>query len=147
MAADMFKYAERCLYEFQGNRARIEKLRETLAALYMSTSMRGQAWEETQHNGEPGNPVAVRGLRIVTLEEEIKRLTGRVEPIEKLMTALEVPFVLEGTPLERLPKLIRLWYFAKLPRDRIASTLGVSRSAMFRLRQKAVELTRKYLGV
>lgn len=140
-----FKFVEHCLYEFQTNRARLGQLREELNLLYVSTAAGVQPWGEVQHGSGPGDPVAVRGLRILSLEDEIKKLVEKVEPIERVLAALDVPFLLEGTHLASMSKLIRLWYFAKIPRDKIAELLGMSRRALYRLRCKAVELIAKYM--
>lgn len=138
-----FKFAERCLYEYPENCARLGRVREKLARLYETTTAGTQGWDAA-HGGGFSDPVAVRGLKILDAEEEIERLTKRVEPIKRLLHILDAP-ALEGSSLDGLAKLIRLWYFAKTRREKIAEAMRVSRPALYRLREKAVELTAKYL--
>ncbi len=140
-----FKYAERCLYEYTENCARLERLREKLTRLYESSTVGVQSWDAPDRSTGAGDPVAVRELKILTVEEEIARLAARVEPITRLMAALEAPLAPEGSSYERMGKLIRLWYFGHVARERIPARLGLSRSAAFRLRQQAVEMAVKYI--
>lgn len=139
-----FKFAEKCLYEYPENCLRLARLREKLAGLYASTTAGTQGWEAA-HGGGFADPVAVRELKILSLEDEIKLLTKRVESIARLLHILDAP-ALEDSSLDGLAKLIRLWYFARTRREKIAEAMGVSERAVYRLRKKAVDLTLKYMG-
>jgi len=139
-----FRYAERCLYDYPLNSEKLDKLRDKLADLYLSSSVRAQGYEPIDHHGEPSNPVAVRGLELIMLEARIERLERMTEPIKNLMEALDAPFVLDGTPLKDLAKVARMYYFAKMPKAEIAARLGVSRRTLYYMRERLVKLVIKY---
>ena len=142
-----FRYAERCLYDYPLNSEKLDKLREKLAELYLSSSVKAQGYEPIDHNGEPGNPVAARGLSLITLEARIERLERMTEPIKNLMEALDAPFVLDGTPLKDLAKVARMYYFAKMPKAEIAARLRVDKRTVYRMRERLVNLVIKYMGL
>ena len=140
-----FKFAERCLYEYQGNMARLAALREKLMSLYGSSSMKAQNYDPIDHSSGPGDPVAVRTLSILTLEEEIGRLAKRTEPITRLLAVLDAPFVLEGTILEGLANVARMHYFAKRPKGETAKELKVDVRTLYNMRVRLVTLVIKYM--
>lgn len=140
-----FKYAERCLYDYPLNREKLERLAERLTELRSSSTMRSRGYEPVDRSSGSGDPVAVRTFSIMSLEEEIARLTVRTKPITRLMYVLDAPFALEGTPLESLAKVARMHYFAKMPKAEIAARLGVTRQTVYNMRVRLVELVIKYM--
>ena len=141
-----FRYAERCLYEYQGNVARLDALKERLAALYATSTAGVQGWSADGHGSGPGDPVAVRELRIISIEEEIARLAERTEPITRLKADLEAPYVLEGSPKHDLARVMRLYYFGENDKARVLDSLGMSRKTLYNKRQALVRLTLFYMG-
>ena len=141
-----FRYAERCLYEYQGNVARLDALKERLAALYATSTAGMQGWSADGHGSSPGDPVAVRELRIISLEEEITRLAERTEPITKLKADLEAPYVLEGSPKHDLARVMRLYYFGGNDKKQAAKKLNMSRRSLYRRRTELVHMTISYFG-
>ena len=139
-----FRFAEKCLYEYPANCAALERQVERLDRLYASSSMKAQGYEPVEHNGEPGDPVGQRTLEIMALEDRIEKLESMTEPVKNLMRALDAPFVLEGTALEGLADVARMYYFARRPKDEIAAKLGVSRRTIYYMREKLVNLVIKY---
>ena len=142
-----FRFAEKCLYSFQEDAVRLTALRECLATLYSTSTAGVQGWDVIAHSSGVSDPVAVRELKIVSLEEEIGKLMWRVNAIQKLLDALDVPFLLEDTPIANMGKFIRFWYFCRVPRDKVMKLLSISKTSMYRLREKTVELVIKYLGL
>ena len=146
MSAQMsFRFAERCLYEYPGNVARLEQRRAQLAELRSTSTCRAQGYEAIDHSGGPGDPVAARAVKIQDTEEEIARLERRTAPITALMSALDAPFVLEGTANAELAKVARWYYFGKMSKAAAAEKLKVDRRTFYRLRARLVELTGKYI--
>ena len=131
-----FKFAERCLYEYQHNRARMWRIKNTLEALNRGSSVHAQTWGAGIGKGRPGDPVAERALRIIGLEREAARLRGWVEPVSRLLADWD-----GGV----MGDFVQLWYFEKMSRDKVAKALKMSRSAVFRLRQKVVGLAMECL--
>ncbi len=142
-----FKFAERCLYEYQGNVARLGKLRDRLAVLYASSTAAVQNWDANHGKGAVGDPVAIRELKILNLEEEIKRLAERTEPITRLMANLEAPYVLEGSPKHELAQVARLYYFGGNERKTIGEKLGMEPRTLYRRRVKLVRMVVYYMGL
>ena len=142
-----FRFAERCLYEYQSNVARLEHLRARLAALYASSTAGVQSWEEQCGNGAAGDPVAVRQLKILTLEEEIGKLAQRTEPITRLKTDLEAPYVLEGSPKFELARVMKLYYFGGNDRGQVAGKLGMEPRTLYRRRVELVRMAQYYMGL
>jgi hypothetical protein len=141
-----FRFAERCLYEYQENVARLATLRQKLAALDASTSAHVQSFEPG-HAASHGDPVAIRVLKRESLEEEISRLSRRTEPITRLMADLEAPYVLEGSPKYEMAKVARLYYFGKSGKGQTADKMSVSRSSLYRRRKELIRMTIFYLGL
>lgn len=142
-----FKFAERCLYEYPENCSRLEKLRERLAELYASSSARAQSYEAADHSTGPGDPVAVRTLKIMGMEEEAERLRQRTEPITRLMADLEAPYVLQGSPKAELALIMRLCYFGKSPKKQVADKLNMTERSLRRQKEKLVRLVLFYAGL
>ena len=142
-----FRYAERCLYEYQGNVARLDALKERLAALYATSTAGVQNWDAPHGKGAVNDPVAVRELRIISIEEEITRLAERTEPITKLKADLEAPYVLEGSPKHDLARVMRLYYFGGNDRKRAAEEMGMSRAQLYRKRERLVRMVLNYMGM
>lgn len=142
-----FKFAERCLYEYPENRARLERLREELTELYASSSAHAQGWEPADHSSGPGDPVAVRTLKILSLEEEIARLEQRTDPITHLLEDLEAPYVLQGSPKAELALVARLCYFGKSPKKQVADRLNMTERSLRRQKEKLVRLALFYAGL
>ena len=142
-----FRFAERCLYEYQENVARLTTLRQKLAALDASTSAHVQSFEPAGHAASHGDPVAIRVLKRESLEEEISRLSRRTEPITRLMADLEAPYVLEGSPKFEMAKVARLYYFGKSTKDQVADKLKIGLRTLYDKRKELVRLAGWYMGL
>lgn len=141
-----FRFAERCLYEYQENVARLATLRQKLAALDASTSAHVQSFEPG-HAASHGDPVAIRVLKRESLEEEISRLSRRTEPITRLMADLEAPYVLEGSPKFEMAKVARLYYFGGNNKAQAADKLGMGRTKFYEVRRNLVKRLIWYMGM
>ena len=142
-----FRFAERCLYEYQENVARLEKLRDRLSVLYVSSTAAVQNWNVTHGKGAVSDPVAIRELKILNLEEEITRLAERTEPITKLKADLEAPYVLEGSPKYELAQVMKMYYFGGNDRKNAGEKLGMSRKTLYNKRKTLVKMVLYYMGI
>ena len=144
-----FKFAEKCLYNFKANAARLKILREKLSELDKSMSMHGQSYEPINNNGgsNDNSPVAIRALKIASLEDEISTLSLRTTPIADLIKDLSGAEVLAGSRNAELMQIMNLFYFGQNSADAVAYELNISRRKFYRNREQLVKLAIKYLGV
>lgn len=141
-----FRFAERCLYEYHENVARLAALRERLATLYATSTAGVQGWDSTGHGSGPSDPVATRELRIISLEDEISKLLQCTAPITRLMADLSAPYVLEGSVKFELAQVARLFYFGGNERKAICEKLGMEPRTLYDKRVKLVMMLIKYMG-
>jgi len=142
-----FRFAERCLYEYHENVVRLGKLRDRLAVLYASSTAAVQNWDANHGKGAVGDPVAIRELKILNLEEEIKRLAERTEPITRLVANLEAPYVLEGSPKFEMARVMRMYYFGGNNRKLVGRKLGMEPRTLYNWRKKLVNMLLGYMGL
>ena len=143
-----FRFAEGCMYNFKSNLARLKILREKLSELDKSMSMHGQSYEPINNGGSNDNsPVAVRALKIASLEDEISSLSLRTTPIADLIKDLSSPEALAGSRNTELMQIMNLFYFGQNSADAVAYELNISRAKFYRQREQIVKLAIKYLGL
>lgn len=143
-----FRFAERCLYEFHENEARLQVLRDDLKVLDASSSAAAQRYDPlSMHGGGPSDNVSARLERIEKLEEDIMRLERRVKPIQRLIADLEAPYVLDDSPKAELLKILRLYYFGNNVWETIANELRISKRTFYNRRENLVRLTIRYMGL
>ena len=146
--ASPFRSAERCLYDYKKNLARLEVLREDLRVFRSQTSVKVQDYDfnSIANAGGHSDPVAARLLRIERLEEEIAWLERRTVPITRLRADLESSDVLEGTHKADLAEILRLLYLGGNTASAVISELKFGRSVFFDKRRALVYMAIDYLG-
>ena len=107
-----FRFAERCLYNYQLNLSKIETLRERLESLRGSV-VKAQSYEPAFSGGEVSRPVEARAVKICDLEDQIAYCERCTAPITRLIADLEEEYDLDASPNRNLLTLLRLRYFAK----------------------------------
>ena len=109
---DMFKYAEKCLYDYPRNMACLEVLRGDLQLEHSGSDVHAQNYQ-TQFTckGLATNPIEARQLRIERLDERIRQLERCTQPISRLIDDLKAPYVHEGSVKAELLPVIELYYF------------------------------------
>ncbi len=140
-----FRFAERCLYDYQENVARLELLRGDLRRL-SSISVTNYEVEGAPSIGAHSDPVWAYVQRVSDLEEEITSLARRTEPIMRLVADLEASYVLQGSPKADMLKVLKTVYFGKNTKDQAADALGMARKTLYRIRNELVALAIRYLG-
>lgn len=143
-----FRFAERCLYEFHENEARLQVLRDDLKALDSSSSATVQKYDPlSMHGGGPSDNVSARLIRIEAVEEEIIRLERRVKPIQRLIADLEAPYVLDDSPKAEMLQILQLHYFGNNVWNAVAKALHMEKRTFYRRRDSLVKMTIRYLGL
>jgi len=153
VAADMtereypFRFAERCLYDYLENVARLEALRTDLKVLDAISSVKVQNYDGTPGSGYPSDSVSGRLQRIERVEEDILYLERRTLPIRRLYDDLRAGYVLEGSPKTTLRRILELFYLGENTWQATAEELGLSRASFFRKKEELVRLSIRYLGL
>lgn len=143
---DVFRFAEKCLYEYPENHARLEALREALSDLRSSASVQGQGYEPIGHGGG-GDPVASRAQKIADLEREIFKLERVTSPIVRLHKNLNSEFVLANSLRGDLSKILNLCYFGGNNNAQVAEILSISERTVYKLRCRLVGMAIQCLGL
>lgn len=138
-----FKFAERCLYEYPENCARLERLR---ADVKRASSAPVQNYSPSNKHGTHSDPVWRFVMRVEAMEDQIETLSRRTGPITRMLADLEGANVLEGSPKAEMARVLRLLYFGKNDKKRVAEELNMSRPQLYRKREELVKLAIRYLG-
>ena len=141
-----FRFAERCLYDYLENVARLEALRVELRALDAISSVRVQTYDGIPGNGEPHDAVSVRLEKIEKVEQNILSLERRTRPVEMLLADLSSPYVLEPARKEML-EILRLRYLYGNTWGRVMDELRIPQTTFARRRRDLVDMAGRYLGV
>lgn len=142
---EIFRYAEKCLYEYHSNLARLEVLREDLRVLRASYDFSSKSYQSTGTScGTASDPVANHVIKIQELEAQIKRLERNTEPITKLINSMELKKHSKGCEYK---KILELFYFEEISLSEIAVRLKKSRQTISKRRQALVFKTISYLGL
>lgn len=142
-----FRFAERCLYDYKANVARLEVLRTDLRVLDAISSVKVQNYDGTPGSGYPSDSVSERLQRIERVEENILHLERRTLPIRRLYDDLRENYVLADSPKMILRGVLELFYFGENTREATAEELGLSRASFFRKKEELVRLSIRYLGL
>ena len=142
-----FRFAERCLYDYKANVARLEVLRTDLRVLDAISSVKVQNYDGTPGSGYPSDSVSGRLQRIERVEEDILHLERRTLPIRRLYDDLRENYVLTDSPKMILRGILELFYFGENTREATAEELGLSRASFFRKKEELVRLSIRYLGL
>ena len=140
-----FRFAERCLYDYLENVARLEALRVELRALDALSSVRGLAYDGAPGSGEPYDAVSARLEKIERVEQNILFLERRTRPVEMLLADLSSPYVLEPARKEML-EILRLRYLHANTWERVMSILKIGKATFLRRRRELVDMAVRYLA-
>lgn len=140
-----FRFAERCLYDYLENVARLEALRVELRALDAISSVRVQTYDGIPGNGEPHDAVSVRLEKIEKVEQNILSLERRTRPVEMLLADLSSPYVLESARKEML-EILRLRYLHANTWERVMDSLQIGKTTFLRRRRELVDMAVRYLA-
>lgn len=140
-----FRFAERCLYDYLENVARLEALRVELRALDALSSVRGLAYDGAPGGGEPYDAVSARLEKIERVEQNILFLERRTRPVEMLLADLSSSYVLEPARKEML-EILRLRYLHANTWGRVMESLQIGKTTFLRRRRELVDMAVRYLA-
>lgn len=145
---EIFRYAEKCLYEYHSNLARLEVLREDLRVLRASFDFQSKNYQSAiAHYGSVSDPVANHVIKIQELEAQIKRLERNTEPITKLIESINTMELKKYSKGNEYKKILELFYFSEFSLSEVASKLKKSRQTISKRRQALVHKAVGYLGL
>ena len=145
---EIFRYAEKCLYEYHSNLARLEILREDLRVLRASFDFQSKSYQSTGTPcGTASDPVANHVIKIQELEAQIKRLERNTEPITKLIESINTMELKKYSKGNEYKKILELFYFSEFSLSEVASKLKKSRQTISKRRQALVHKAVGYLGL
>ena len=141
-----FRYAEKCLYNYKTNLARLEVLNEDLRVLRSGGDIKGVTYQLTFNFGDNySDPVFNHVAKIEKLESQIKKLERITRPITKLIQELST--AKQGTINQELKKIFELFYVSGLLLSDVANELHRSYRTLSSRRYKLVIRTIEYLGL
>ena len=141
-----FRFAERCLYDYRENVARIEALRVELKSLDALSSVKVQTYDGIPGSGWICDTVSERLERIERVEQHILFLERRTLPITLLEADLSSPYVLEPAKKEMLG-ILRLRYIHSSTWERTMAVLNIGKSTYLRRRKDLVGMAIRYLAL
>ena len=142
-----YRYAERCLFDFPDNKARLQSLQEMLEILEKGASVKAQNYDAFLSGGGPSNPVAARVEHIEQLRDEVKRLEQKVNPIQRFVNDLKAHYVLNDSPKTDMLKIMQLYYFGRNALETVANELDLAMRTFYRKRQEIVKRAIYYMGL
>lgn len=138
-----YQFAEKCLYDYQENLARLELLKDDLERL---SSLTVTNYNAQGRGGVPGDPVWKYVQKKLDIEDGIAGLERKTAPITRMVSDLEAPWVLEGSPKMEMAKVLRMCYFGKTPREQAASNLNMAERTLRARKREVVKMAIYYLG-
>ena len=125
---DTYRHAERCMYDYKRNIARLEVLKGDLEILRTSCSVKGQNYDVLpENNGTHGDPVSALLEKCEHIEHETKKLMRWTKPITSLISDLDSPDSLNESHNQDLLKVLKLFYFDRNPMEQILVVGGHQR--------------------
>ena len=145
---DNYRFAEKCLYEYPSNKARLNALLDELEILRTSSDVRGHSYEVGNNvKGSHAEPVSAYVERIESVEHAILRVRRYVDPITKLTADLSCSYILANSKGEDCRNILYLYYFGKNAIQSILSQMNISKSVFYERRKYLVQQAIKYLGL
>ena len=145
---EIFRYTEKCLYNYHENLARLDVLKEDLRVLRCSSDVKAQSYQLTFFfTGEHSDPVARYVEKIERLEAQIKRLQRSTAPITKLIEDLKNLSNNVNSRIKEYEKVLELFYFGGVSLSEIAAELHRSRRTISARRHSLVMKAAGYLGL
>ena len=144
---DTYRFAEKCLYEYPANSAKLDALYDELTLLRSSSDVRGHSYEVGNNEGSHSEPVSAYVERIESVEHAIQSVKRYVDPITHLKAALSCSYVLSNSKAGECREILNLHYFGKNSMQAILSHMNISKSVFYERRKYLVQLAIKYLGL
>ena len=145
---NIYRYAEKCLYDYPMNKSRLKILMEDLRVLRAGSDVHVQQYDKvTGQYYIAYDPVSSYVEKIDRLESLIKRIERNSAPITSLIQDLKTPNATDKSKYLDYVKILELYYFGGNPLDVVAQNIHCSRSTLFYKRRELVRMTIGYLGI
>ena len=133
------RYVERCMWEYNPNKALLERLKYEIAGL---KSVRGHSYEAHIEGGGNSDPVAEVTDMVLRLEARMRRTESRVEPVSRLKADIDA-----GCYRDRyVREIFKLRYMERGSVSEVMEELKVSPSTYWRGNDRLILIARKYFG-
>ncbi len=143
-----FRYAEKCLYEYKKNLARLDVLCEDLRVLQCSSDVKVQRYDRIfSTNGCPSDPVFNHIVKIESIEEEIQKIKRLTDPIDRMIRDFSAPEVLKNSYQNKLLEILRYVYFGNNSWRDVAQEMHIGKSLFFHYKNELVKCAIDYLGL
>ncbi|MBQ7543858.1 MAG: hypothetical protein IJT02_02840 [Synergistaceae bacterium] len=129
----LFRTAKSLLYRFPLNLMRLQELQQAIAQQRTQLDVQAHSYEaQTASTGTHSDPVALLALRVMSMEEQLRRIEQRVVPVLRLRNRLKN----SGSEDERVRfYIMELYYFEDI--DMVTVMLHLyKRSIGYMRRQK-----------
>ena len=134
-----FRFAEKCLYDYKKNLARLNVLCEDLRVLQCSSEVKVQVYDRIfAPNNSPSDPVFNHLIKIENIEEEIKKIKRLTDPIKKMIEDFSSSEVLENSHQNRLLKILRYVYFGNNSWHDVTQEMHIGKSLFFQYKKELV---------
>ena len=146
---DIFRFTEKLLFSYKDNLARLETLSGDLRVLRVGGDVHAQSYQLSFNFSEPSDPVAAHTEKIISLENQIKRLERNTTPITRLIQEVDkcAANASEFAPVRDFQGLLKLFYFGGLTLYDVAIELKRSRRTISERRKSLVRKAAAYLGL
>ena len=142
---NLFKYTEKCLYEYKQNIVKLDRLMADLSLLRLQGDVKAQSYDFTPSSpGSHSEPVFAFLVSVENLERKIKTLERITEPVKMLMAELDQNG--HGRRSSMWLTLLELYYFDNYSVQAVTRELHVSRSMFFELKNSLVKKAMSYFG-
>ena len=145
-----FRFAEKCLYEYKKNLARLDVLRGDLAILRSAPSPKVQDFRLDDiilSVGGHSDPVMARLIRMEQLENEIVWLERWTKPIMRFIDDIKRSRPAKGSERADYLILMHVLYFENKNMEDAERVLKASRSVIYRKRRGLIKNICQYLGL
>lgn len=145
---NLFKYAEKCLYDYVKNTARLDVIKEDLRVMRITGDVHAQQYDGVNsQSGEHSDPVFGHVAKIERKEEQIQKLERITQPITNMVKILKDSAEKGSVQNKELLDILQLRYFDKLPNDVIQDELKLTHSTFYNRRYSLVYMAVSFLGL
>ena len=141
MNKNLFRYTEKCLYDYPHNCTRMEMLKINVALLRIRGDVNAQSYDCVASSGGFSDPVFAYTVKVDSLEHKIAHLERITVPVKKLITDLEQRQTRKNLILL---KILELYYFKGVSVEVVMQEIHLSRSVFFERKYTLVKKAMRY---
>ena len=146
MTDEEYRYAERVLYRYKGQREKCAELASEVAILRERGDLRGQDYNACAGvHGSISDPVARYVEEVMKLEGRLRRMTRRVKAVDRLREDLRNRAVITITSPRNLLRILEDYYMAGVTVSDFLAVTHWVRSTFYVRRRELVMVAGEYL--